>query len=46
MAAEAPAQRHRLTEAQKHFFKENGYLIGLPPVYAPTDVGFSSPDQS
>ncbi len=38
MAAEAPAQRHRLTEAQKHFFKENGYLIGLPPVYTPAEV--------
>jgi hypothetical protein len=38
MAAGAPAKRHRLTEAQQQFYKENGYLIGLPPVYTPAEV--------
>ena len=33
MPAAAP-QRHRLTQSQVQFFKENGYLIGLPPVYS------------
>jgi len=30
--------RHRLSEAQKNFFKENGYLIGLPAVFSPSEV--------
>ncbi|NHN32780.1 phytanoyl-CoA dioxygenase family protein [Paenibacillus agricola] len=28
----------RLTGEQKSFYKENGYLIGLPPVYAPDEM--------
>jgi hypothetical protein len=38
MAAGTAPQRLRLTEAQKHFFHENGYLIGLPPIYTPAEV--------
>ena len=30
--------RHRLTEDQKKFYKENGYLIGLPAGYGPEEV--------
>lgn len=25
---------HRLTESQKKFYAENGYLLGLPPIYS------------
>ncbi|HTR98618.1 MAG TPA: phytanoyl-CoA dioxygenase family protein [Bacteroidota bacterium] len=28
----------RLSDAQKKFYDENGYLIGLPPVFPPADV--------
>ena len=24
---------HRLSPAQQHFYHENGYLLGLPPIY-------------
>jgi non-haem Fe2+, alpha-ketoglutarate-dependent halogenase len=30
--ASAPS-RHRLSEEQKKFYRENGYLLGLPPIY-------------
>ena len=33
MATEIGLERHRLTEGQKTFYKEKGYLIGLPAVY-------------
>jgi ectoine hydroxylase-related dioxygenase (phytanoyl-CoA dioxygenase family) len=33
MTTEVTRARHRLTEDQKNFYKENGYLIGLPAVY-------------
>jgi non-haem Fe2+, alpha-ketoglutarate-dependent halogenase len=29
---------YRLTEEQKAFYKENGYLIGLPPIYNEEEV--------
>lgn len=29
---------NRLSDAQKTFFERNGYLIGLPPVFAPEEV--------
>ena len=38
MSAAIPSKRNRLTEAQVQFFKENGYLIGLPSVYGPAEV--------
>ena len=38
MASEHAQKRHRLTEEQKKFYKENGYLIGLPAVYGPEEV--------
>ena len=38
MATATTPQRHRLTEAQVRFFKENGYLIGLPPIYNRAEV--------
>ena len=38
MAAESTPERRRLTEARLRFFKENGYLIGLPPIYSPAEV--------
>ncbi len=28
----------RLTEAQQAFYSRNGYLVGLPPVYSPSEV--------
>ena len=28
----------RLSDAQKKFYDENGYLLGLPPVFPPADV--------
>ena len=28
----------RLTDLQQKFFRENGYLIGLPPVFSPAEV--------
>jgi ectoine hydroxylase-related dioxygenase (phytanoyl-CoA dioxygenase family) len=31
--AAAPSTSHRLTDAQKKFYAENGYLLGLPPIY-------------
>ncbi|MGB8353759.1 MAG: phytanoyl-CoA dioxygenase family protein [Chthoniobacteraceae bacterium] len=30
--------RHGLTEAQKAFYHENGYLIGLPPIYTSDEM--------
>jgi ectoine hydroxylase-related dioxygenase (phytanoyl-CoA dioxygenase family) len=30
---------YTLTEAQKAFYHANGYLIGLPPVYTPEEMG-------
>jgi hypothetical protein len=38
MTADIMSKRRRLTEAQVRFFKENGYLIGLPPIYSPAEV--------
>jgi len=38
MAADLAPHRHRLTEDQKRFYKENGYLTGLPAVYKPEEV--------
>lgn len=38
MTAAITSKRHRLTEDQVQFFKENGYLIGLPPIYSPAEV--------
>jgi len=29
---------NRLTEEQKAFYAENGYLIGLPPIYTPEEM--------
>lgn len=34
MTSNNTAARHRLTEDQKKFYKENGYLIGLPTLYS------------
>ncbi|MGY8720024.1 MAG: hypothetical protein ACKVI3_19830, partial [Verrucomicrobiia bacterium] len=31
MNADSPS--HRLTDDQKKFYKENGYLLGLPPIF-------------
>jgi len=42
MATATTPQRNRLTQAQVRFFKQNGYLIGLPPVYGPADVAMTS----
>jgi len=30
--------KYTLTETQKKFYHENGYLIGLPPVYTPEEM--------
>jgi len=38
MTPEVTPQRHRLSAAQKQFYHENGFLIGLPPVYRPAQV--------
>jgi non-heme Fe2+,alpha-ketoglutarate-dependent halogenase len=38
MATDATLPRNRLTESQKKFFHENGYLIGLPPIYNRAEV--------
>ena len=38
MATATIPQRNRLTQAQVTFYKENGYLIGLPPLYNPAEV--------
>jgi chlorinating enzyme len=29
----------RLTEEQRSFYDRNGYLIGLPPIYSPAEMG-------
>jgi len=29
---------HRLSEEQKAFYRENGYLVGLPPVFTPDEM--------
>ena len=31
-------KRYPLSEEQKAFYREQGYLIGLPPVYSPTEM--------
>lgn len=33
MTADLGQNGHKLSEDQKTFYKENGYLIGLPPIY-------------
>ncbi len=33
MIAEMSQDKRRLSEGQKKFYRENGYLIGLPPIY-------------
>ncbi len=38
MATELSRTKHRLSESQKRFYKENGYLIGLPAVYSSSAV--------
>ena len=38
MTPEVTPQRHRLSAEQKQFYHENGFLIGLPPVYRPAQV--------
>ena len=38
MAADLSPERRRLTEGQKQFYAENGYLLGLPAIYSPAEV--------
>lgn len=38
MGTEISGERHHLTEEQKKFYRENGYLIGLPRVYDSKEV--------
>jgi len=38
MGADHLQGRRRLTEEQKEFYAENGYLLGLPAIYGPAEV--------
>ncbi|HYE57306.1 MAG TPA: phytanoyl-CoA dioxygenase family protein [Rhodothermales bacterium] len=38
MTAFSADTSYRLTEAQQQFYADNGYLIGLPPVYTPEEM--------